>query len=677
MELDFHKIKVAVERQFGETAKHDLFRTGAEKDAMWSTYLTSFPAGTNPMFRARTQHDCSCCRQFIRTVGNVVAIVNNEIVSIWDCAANIADPAYKNVVRGMSQLVKSHPIENVFLHYEKSIGTDRNFEDDKGRAVEWNHFHVDIPHRNQRTFIAAKKDIPTKLGKHREHYDVLERSLRELTMDSVDTVLELIAQNSLYRGAEHKFAVDGFRKLKSEYDKLEPRFRGPFVWSISTDVTNAVARIRNTAIGTLLVDLSAGLDLENAVRKFEAMVAPTNYKRPTALVTKSMVDAARKQIDELGLTSSLERRYASLSDININNIIFANRQSRKNIKGDVFDDIQTKPVSAKSFSKIETVAMDTFIEEIVPHVSSIEIMVENKHESNLVSLIAPVDAGAKPLFKWDNNFSWAYKGDVADSIKERVKQAGGNVTGDLCCRLAWHNFDDLDLHMNEPGGLHIFFATPISPWTGGRLDVDMNAGTGRTREPVENIFYQNRGKMREGTYTLSVNQYCARETTNVGFEIEIDIMGQVTKMVYDTAVRDRDTIRVAKINVQKHGIEIIESLPASTASKTLWNMTTQTFHPVNVFLHSPNYWGEPGIGNKHYFFMVDGCVNDGQARGFFNEFLRSDLDKHRKVIEIVGGKMRTAETPNQLSGLGFSETKRDEIVVRVDGKFTRTLRVVI
>lgn len=31
------------------------------------------PAGTNPIFRERTEHDCSCCRNFVKNLGNVVA----------------------------------------------------------------------------------------------------------------------------------------------------------------------------------------------------------------------------------------------------------------------------------------------------------------------------------------------------------------------------------------------------------------------------------------------------------------------------------------------------------------------------------------------------------------------------------------------------------------------------
>lgn len=43
-------------------------------------------------------------------------------------------------------------------------------------------------------------------------------------------------------------------------------------------------------------------------------------------------------------------------------------------------------------------------------------------------------------------------GSVADSFKEKVKAAGGNVDGFMRCSLHWFNYDDLDLHVTEPGG---------------------------------------------------------------------------------------------------------------------------------------------------------------------------------------------------------------------------------
>jgi hypothetical protein len=230
--------------------------------------------------------------------------------------------------------------------------------------------------------------------------------------------------------------------------------------------------------------------------------------------------------------------------------------------------------------------------------------------------------------------------------------------------------------MLEPGGHEIFFGNRgrKSP-CGGDLDVDMNAGCGTTREPVENIFYKSRQTMREGKYHLFVKQFMRRESTNFGFEAEIDYLGEVTKFVYDKIVTGNVTVCKFKYT-HAGGIEVIESLPPSDASKEVWNVRTQEFHNVNVLLYSPNYW-DGNVGNRHYMFMLDGCKNDGQARGFYNEFLRADLDKHRKVLEIVGSKMKTESSVDQLSGLGFSDTQHTEVLVRVKGKITRMVRVLI
>jgi dTDP-4-dehydrorhamnose 3,5-epimerase-like enzyme len=73
--------------------------------------------------------------------------------------------------------------------------------------------------------------------------------------------------------------------------------------------------------------------------------------------------------------------------------------------------------------------------------------------------------------------------------------------------------------------------------------------------------------------------------------------------------------------------------------------------------------------------MLDGCANDGKARGFFNEFLTEELSTHRKVFEVVGSKMKTNESSNQLSGLGFSSTQHTDVLCRVKGSFNRVVKV--
>jgi hypothetical protein len=675
----FHIIKDAVAKRFASMQQqHKLYRTSVEKDALWDTYLKSFPPGANPIFRNRTEHDCSCCRQFIKSVGNVVAIIDGDVVSIWDVELR-GQTIWRPVVAAMSALVKSKPIENVFRHYEPSVGIDKNYEDVSGHTgittCTWHHFYSKILPE----FVASKAEIPTKLGEFRSFYDVALRGLKTISLGDVDTVLDLIAQNSLYRGEEHKGVLIAFRNAKLMFDVLPEDRESLFVWE---NMSVGALRLRNTVIGTLLVDLSEGVELETAVKSFEQKVAPANYKRPSALITKRMIEDAKATIESLGLASALQRRYATLDDISINNVLFADRSLRKKLGGEnVFDELLQAAGSTRTgkLDKVEEIPIAKFISDVLPNISHMEVLFENRHQGNLVSLIAPVDPSAGRLFKWDNRFSWSYQGEMADSVKERVKRAGGNVTGDLCCRLAWYNFDDLDLHMHEPLGYQIYYAnrSRISP-LGGSLDVDMNAGVGTTREPVENIFYASRNRMQDGVYKLFVHNFQARENINPGFEVEIDWMGTTHNFNYAKSVRDREVIKVALLSYSRaNGLQVLpQDVPSTQATRQLWNLGTNQYHKVQAMMLSPNHWDGQGVGNRHWMFLLDGCKNDGTARGFFNEFLTEDLTKHRKVFEVVGGKTKLEESENQLSGLGFSSTKNDSLVCKVQGSFTRELKIV-
>ncbi|MGJ4945146.1 hypothetical protein ACQR1W_31615 [Bradyrhizobium sp. HKCCYLS1011] len=684
--MDFSLLKHAVSAQFKKMGDAQLFCTAVEKDELWDTYLGSFPAGTNPMFRERTEHDCSCCRQFIRAVGNVVSIEGGKLVSIWD--GKVSDPAYQAVADAMSQLVKSRAIADEFFHYEAQVGTDKNFEDVLGKVQTWEHFHLHLPAGR----VMRKDKIATKRSEIRSAHDVFQRALNELSLDAVDTVLELISQNSLYRGNEHKFAVEAFRKAKVAFDKLPAAERDPFVWLAVKANPGSVTSIRNTSIGTLLTNLSENMDLDVAVGKFEATVAPQNYKRPTALVTKAMVEKAKATITELGLTGALERRYAHQSDITVNNIIFANRATRNVLEGDVFDSIPVK-TSTRKLDKVEEVSIENFINQIVPNADSIEVMFENKHISNLVSLIAPVDPGAASLFKWDNNFSWSYNGDVADSMRQKVQERGGRVDGVLRFTHMWNhlgrNASLMDLHVFMPGSEHqdgchdryprgrrVGWNNRNDHMSGGRQDVDYVNPAPPNYVPVENITFPNLNKMPEGIYTFKIHNWQLRQPTEAGFSAEIEFGGNIYEFEHQAPLKHKEWVTLAQIELNKGQFKILNMRQTSQSTKSAWNLQTQTFHPVNLMMLSPNYWDGHGVGNKHYFFMLEGCLNDGQARGFYNEFLREDLNKHRKVIEIVGSKMKTAESNHQISGLGFSSTQRNEILAKVKGNFTRTVKVV-
>lgn len=671
MSNNYHDFVVALQKQLTKMAKTGLFEVTLDKDQVWNHYLDSFPAGTNNLFRERREYDCNCCKQFIRDVGRVVTFVNGKRVSIWD----IKVPGYyQTVVDALSALINTAPVGDQFLHFQAKVGTAQSnvleSVDGEAKVVTYNHFHAVLPQE----VVKPNASIASTLSESRSNVQVFERSLKELSLDAAETILELNAQGSLYRGNEQIASVTLFIEMKNKYDALPEDQKEGFVWTQGLKLGHR-GKFRNSAIGTLLEDLSGGMDIESAVKRWEKVMAPANYKRPTALVTEAMIKKAQEKVQELGLMDSLPRRYAVLEDLTVNNVLFADRNTQK--ATDVFGDLlkgAKKPV--KGPANVEEISIEKFIREVLPTATSIEALVENRHTGNLVSLVAPVYPDAPNMLKWDNNFSWSYNGEVTDSIKERVKAAGGKVEGALRISLAWNNGDDLDLHMRTPRGEHLYYGNRRGG--GAYLDLDMN-GMDKHDDlnPVENIIFERESQIEEGIYKVWVNQYNVRSRDRVGFTLELEHGNTTLEFSRPQAMsRGSDVDVITFRYTRKGGVEVIESLPHSKQSKDVWGMATEQFQKVSVIMNSPNHWDGQEIGNKHYFFMLEGAKQPGTTRGFYNEYLRNELNEHRKVFEHLAGKMKVPASDEQLSGLGFSDTQRNELTVKVTGAFTRTLKVI-
>lgn len=230
--------------------------------------------------------------------------------------------------------------------------------------------------------------------------------------------------------------------------------------------------------------------------------------------------------------------------------------------------------------------------------------------------------------------------------------------------------------MHEPTGGTIYFGNRRARSTcGGMLDVDANGTDGIRENPVENIFYETLRTMWRGTYNLSVHNY-TRRSSGSGFVVEVDLQGEITTLEYDRVVKQCERIEVATITKHSDGtVTVTPKLPSTTRSKEVWGIKTNVFQRVSTFMLSPNHWGGEAVGNKHYFFLLDGCCNPDPSRGFYNEFLDGRLDQHRKVFEVLASKMRVSPETEQLSGVGFSSTQRNSVVARVSGSFTRTIKI--
>lgn len=650
---NFQAFALAVHQRYNELAKGELFVLQIDKDTIWQMYLNAFPVGTNPVFRTNTEHDCSCCRQFIKNLGRLVAIDDNhDIQSVWDNWQDLPEP-YATVSRTLSDFVRFHAIETVFRTKEPMFGTESNIEHlDNGGTYRWHHFHGKAHDKHH------SREPDTERGRVDAAKQVFERGLREITPLAIEAVLDLIDSNALYRGAEHREAVATLHNHQRAYNQLEGHRRNNYAWK---NCTAQHALVRNTVIGTLLVDLSNDMPVEDAVKAFETKVAPTNYRRPTAVVTQAMVKQAMETIEKHGLEPALQRRHATLADVSINDVLWASNSSKRQMRGNIeallLNEVQDRPVAGN----LTDISIHDFMSTVVPKAQEIDLYVATEHRKNFLSLTAPIHADAPRLFKWNNGFSWSYAGDVTDAIKERVKAAGGNVDAKLRFSLAWYNFDDLDLHVHTPHGAHVFFGNKVSG--GGTLDVDMNAGYGRSRTPVENIVFPS---PRDGTYRVRVHQYNRRESIDIGFEMQLVFNGQITHVRHPRVVNGTIEVADVKILGDKADIKLIDpDLESSLRSVDHWGVKTETFVPVSTLMLSPNHWNGESTGNKHWIFMLEGCKNPDSVRSIYNEYLSAAAAAHGKVFELLGARTKAPYADEQLSGVGFSSTRSDKVTVRV------------
>ena len=654
--MKFHEFSKKINTQFETMAKQDMFIVDINKSEFADAYLAAFPEGTNSMFIERTEHDCQTCKNFLKIIGAVITInEDGSYNTIWDNTKDLETP-YLEVATTLARLVRKTKIKSIFLHNERLAGKQNSIQLlENGTTRTWNHFWADIPTK------FYERDLATKKAKAESRANVHLRSLQTISLVTLDIVIDLIKSDSIYRGVEHLSKLLSFKNMKQAYNNQDA-----YAW---LTYKQDGAGIRNTVIGSLLVDLEEGKELEDAVKAFESKVAPVNYKRSKSIVTKRMLEEAIKVIDEKDIRTALQRRQALPSDISINDVLFANRSVSMKDKDPLMNFLEPQVTTEiKGLDSAPEISIEDFLGNIVPNSTNISLVTSKTIATNKIQLSAPVDQTAKNILQWNNNFSWSYSGNVADSdIAHNVKEAGGDIDGFLRCSLQWNedrkdNNNDLDLHCKSTNG-HISYESKKR--MGGTLDVDiMNPSNQRPNGPaVENITWPTKSSIPDGEYTFYINNYSGVNTK--GFRIEIAIGSDTYN--YDYSNRVTNDVVVAIVSVKNNKITIKHKLPHT-------NSNSDKLANVKMIMLSPNFWeGAGNKGNKHYIFVTDEEQNTEPFRGYYGEFLSNELHDIRKSLDLLASKMLCEPVTNGISGYGFSSTKRAFVYVKADNKLFKVL----
>jgi hypothetical protein len=710
--LTFKQLNEKMLKQFESMQKFKLFRLNISGIKIWDAYIDGFTAEQDPIFRDpnSSTHTCNDDKNFIRRYGNVVAINDaNQIVTMFDI--DVTDTNYENSIANIQSLLQSGAISDVFfetfnelnsLPYESIKKNQARFKLGKEKTLkkytqaevdafgvvntndiyEFNHFHAFL----DKSFVdQSGKSIESIMGEYRDAKNVFQRGMQEIPLDTLSLVKDLIVQGSLLNADAHLFKLDAMIPLKERYDALAESEKDNWCWLNSYDLP--FAKFRNELIGTLCVELAEGKELNEACLTWNKRVDPANYMKAKSPITQRQIDEAETFLSEYGYVESFDRRFTVLSDIDVSEIQHMNVSTKEAKNVGLFKDVKPSASTRhkrSQFDNVETVPIEKFMKDVLPSCTSIEAYFENRMQDNLTVMTTANVKESKPIFKWSNNMSWTNRGNLAGKsmIKEAVKEAGGNVDGIMNCRLAWNidkegDYSDLDLWCIQPNTQRIGFNSGFRKDSGnrfsvygGQLDVD---DLGRINQiHVENIYFIDESKLKNGQYTYWVNQFAAKNSQ--GFKAEIEINGTIYSYEYNSPVRA--DVKIATVTYKDGQFNIEHHLPETNSSKNVWGIDTEHFHKVNLVCLSPNHWGENNVGNKHYFFMLDGCKSDVPMRSFHNENLNGELLKFRKVMEVLADTRKLEPTDNQLAGLAFNSTVRDEVILKLSGSHKRAIKVI-
>lgn len=698
-----------IQGQFDKMCKTGkLFRIALTGKEVWDLYLKSFSKEDDPVFRdpASSYHNCNHCNNFIRRYGNIISITENyEIMTMFDFDI---EGEYENTAKELSIAIRNSQVKEVFfetfnelnsLPYEKCnknsdsfrLGTDKNVKQytkaeaemygvvTPGEIRTFNHFHLSLP----KEFVdLTGASVESIMAGHRDSKTVFQRAMEEISIETLQLVKDLIVQGSLLDGETHLYKINDIIPMKKAYDELAVDKRENWCWVISRNLP--YAKFKNELIGVLCSELAEGEELNKACQSWNKRVDPANYMKATAPITQKQIDEAKRFVEENGYTESFSRRMATIDDINASEIKHINSGDGEIKSISIFDNVKSTKSQHKrnQFDGIEEVGIDKFMKDILPGCTSVEAYLKNNHEGNMVTLTTSASENSKPIFKWDNNYSWTFNGNLAgkSQIKEAVKSNGGAVDGVLRFSIMWADDavdnSDLDAHCKEPSGHEIYFSNKLSYRTGGNLDIDITqpqTHKKNSKEVVENITYPSISKMENGVYRFFVNQFSERNSK--GFKAEIEFDGEIYSYQYDNPLSNKSRVQVAEVTLNNGQFTIKHLLPETNSSREIYGLKTNDFHKVNLISLSPNHWGKNKIGNKHYLFMLKGCKANNSIRGFHNENLIPELISHRKVMEVLGATNTVESNNKQLSGLGFNATVKDELIVKLSGNFKRVIKI--
>lgn len=350
---------------------------------------------------ARQHYNCRCCRRFVNQYGGIVTISEDGriIPAVW---TKQVPEFFREAVSRVYRAVARAKVIGVFIPESEELGTFV--------TGPWEHLAVRIPvsmvHNSK--IETAHQAASAKDEEHR----LLCEAMTQYDKNTLEQAVNLLRSDDLYRSEKVLGCAEWLLRVRRKLDAANAQSRANLLWRYAAMAPVGYCHVRSGMIGTLLDDIDSGMSLSDVKSRFADKMNPLKYQRPTAAPSAANVRIAEKLIEDLGLTHSLERRFARLEELET--VWLPARKTPEARRGGVFSSVITKEDKHRGIDDMLTpgitMTWEKFFRKVLPNASKIEYFVQSRNQ-NFAAVLTAVDEAAPPIIQWDskdrrNPFSW-------------------------------------------------------------------------------------------------------------------------------------------------------------------------------------------------------------------------------------------------------------------------------
>jgi hypothetical protein len=384
----YPEFEAALETRFnklvGEGTK--LFQTNTE--VLYELYLSKLPE------ESRQHYNCNTCKTFINRYGGLVTINDNGTINsvMWDEA--LVPEFFVRAVTAMKYAVLTSQVNGVFIPDQKVLGTPK--------TGEWSHLSIQLPREmvNKSIIRTSGQMMAEKL----EDFKLLIAAIQEFSIDTVNQAIALLESETMYRSDRVLAPAKWFKRVIENYNRIQGAGgRRSMLWLEVATAPTGFTHIRSSMIGTLLSDIQEGMSAALVSARFAEKMNPSNYQRSQTPPSSNALYEAEKLVEKLGISQSLQRRYATYDDVP--SFLWEDTGvapvTKEESKG-VFGHLKPKSESTNGMDiPPKLMTWEKFQQTVLPSAEQIEVKVQNPNR--FMALVTAADPLAPSILQWDDN----------------------------------------------------------------------------------------------------------------------------------------------------------------------------------------------------------------------------------------------------------------------------------